>query len=71
MERRPRTSEESIRTAEEALRQDMDTINRSEELLLYARGVRQRIEDRVRQLLNRDGHRQPGTRESRQRHSQG
>lgn len=55
---RPKSFEESIQATGDALRQDMRTINRSEELLVRARKVRQEIEARVRELLGQDRRRQ-------------
>ena len=60
MQPRPTNSDEATRTTDEALRRDMKTINRAEQLLLHARMVTQRIEERLRRALGGDpGDRRP------------
>lgn len=51
---RPEPSEDVMRTADETFRRDMRTIDRAEELLLQARTVAQRVEERVRRVLATD-----------------
>ena len=56
---RIRPSEPALQEVELTLRRDLQTISRSEQLLQRARRVRQRIEQRVRQVLNQDRPGQP------------
>jgi hypothetical protein len=58
MQPRPTNSDEGTRAADEALRRDMQTINRAEQLLNHARTVTLRVQERLRRTLGVD----PGNR---------
>jgi hypothetical protein len=51
---RRKTTQKTMRAADEAIRRDMQTINRAEELLHQARNLTRRIEERVRKTLRLD-----------------